>query len=222
MTQAPERFQFSPGHEAEYIYRRENGSPVLCVRRYQGSRGKTFQQAWRYLWAGTGWGRPIPKRGLPLYQLPALARNPLAAVLVVEGEKAADAADKALQPFRIPGQSFPNGLVVTTWFGGSDAVRRSNWRPLMDRDVYLWPDNDAPGEKAMANIASLAQIASLASDARTRIYRVTGPEDLPEAGDAADCTAEQMIKAVAGACPWSPRPWNAEIRSPSQESPEPG
>lgn len=63
---------------------------------------------------------------------------PEARVLVVEGEKAADAARELL------GTQF----AVTTWSGGSSAVRLADWSPLSGRDITIWPDADVPGIKA--------------------------------------------------------------------------
>jgi ATP-dependent exoDNAse (exonuclease V) alpha subunit len=84
----------------------------------------------------------------PLYNLKELSDRPQAPILVVEGEKAADAA-KAL---------FPE-LVVTTWQGGSSAVHLSDWTPLQDREVIIWPDNDPAGQKAAEQIQSRCEYA---------------------------------------------------------------
>jgi putative DNA primase/helicase len=66
----------------------------------------------------------------PLYGLELLAANPKAGVLIVEGEKAADAA-RTIAP----------GVVVT-WPGGGKAVRLTDWAPLAGRKVLIWPDQD--------------------------------------------------------------------------------
>ena len=80
----------------------------------------------------------------PLYNLPELVERLGAPILLVEGEKAADAAKELLPAF-----------VVVTWSGGAEAYKHSDWAPLTGRDVTLWPDNDAPGFKAMRGIAML-------------------------------------------------------------------
>jgi len=74
----------------------------------------------------------------PLYNLHELTSRPNAIVLVVEGEKTADAAKRL----------FPQ-YVVVSWIGGSDNVAYTDWSPLEGRNVFLWPDNDTPGLLAM-------------------------------------------------------------------------
>lgn len=83
---------------------------------------------------------PTPR---PLYNLHHLAAQPDAKVLVVEGEKAADAAARL----------FPS-LVVVSWPNGSKAVNLIDWQPLAGRSVTIWPDNDDDGRSAMAALAT--------------------------------------------------------------------
>jgi putative DNA primase/helicase len=109
----------------------------------------------------------------PIYGLDLLASNPDAGVLIVEGEKAADAA-RTISP----------GVVVT-WPGGSKAVKYTDWTPLAGRKVVIWPDRDAPGiEAAHAVAKALAGIA-----AKVRV--VTPPLSVEADGwDLADAVAE--------------------------------
>ncbi len=65
-------------------------------------------------------------------------------VIVVEGEKTADAARKI----------FTKAAVVT-WPGGCNGVNRGDWDLLKGKSVVLWPDNDEPGVNAMQKIAGL-------------------------------------------------------------------
>lgn len=74
----------------------------------------------------------------PLYNLHELTRRPEDIVLVVEGEKTCDAAKRL----------FPQ-YVCTTWIGGSDNVRYTDWAPLTGRNIFLWADNDLAGLHAM-------------------------------------------------------------------------
>lgn len=106
----------------------------------------------------------------PLYGLDRLAARPGAPVLLVEGEKAADAA----------GERFPE-YVAMTWPGGSNAVGKADFAPLRGRRVTVWPDADEPGRKA-ALAASRASIAAGASAASV----VTLPGYLPQGWDLAD------------------------------------
>lgn len=65
-------------------------------------------------------------------------------VIVVEGEKTADAARKI----------FTKAAVVT-WPGGCNGVNKGDWSLLKDKEVILWPDNDEPGLAAMNKIADI-------------------------------------------------------------------
>lgn len=131
---------------ARWAYRDADGALVGYVNRFEftkddGSTGKdvipcvfaknqtTGRSEWRWL------SFPKPR---PLYGLPYLAARPAAQVLVVEGEKTRDAAQRLLP-----------GLVVVTWPGGSKAIGHVDWSPLAGRKVVLWPDRDPAGTAAM-------------------------------------------------------------------------
>ncbi len=111
-----------------------------------------------------------PGDSRPLYGLDSLAGRPGAAVLIVEGEKAADAASKILPDF-----------VVVTWPGGSKGVGKADWAPLGGRDVKIWPDNDAPGIEAAEKVAAAALNANA-----VRVAVVILPHGLPPKWDLAD------------------------------------
>jgi len=71
-------------------------------------------------------------------------------------------------------QYVPDGWVVTTWQGGSNAWQNTDWSPLVGHRVVIWPDNDGPGVNAGAEIqavltalkvpTSLVQISSAFAD----------------------------------------------------------
>lgn len=79
--------------------------------------------------------------GFPIYNLYELIQNPDKPVLIVEGEKAADAAKTIFPDF-----------VVITWYGGSSTIRLPDWSVLKDRRITLWPDADLPGKDAMNSL----------------------------------------------------------------------
>ena len=87
----------------------------------------------------TGWHwRQLPNNR-PLYGLDYLAAAPASVpVVLVEGEKACDAARGLFR-------SYP----CITWSGGSKAISKTNFSPLVGRDVWLWPDNDLAGDKTI-------------------------------------------------------------------------
>ena len=123
-----------------WAYHNANGNVVSYVCRFDlpdgkkdvipysyKSNGKTARWQWR--------GLDTPRL---LYNLHELISRPAAVVLIVEGEKTADAA-KLL---------FPK-YVITTWIGGADGVKNADWTPLHGRKIFLWADNDVPGIHAM-------------------------------------------------------------------------
>ena len=81
-----------------------------------------------------GWRWQAPDAPRPLYQLDALAARPDAPVIVTEGEKAADAAQRLLPDY-----------VATTSSGGCKAAAKADWSPLKGRKVVIWPDADNEG-----------------------------------------------------------------------------
>ena len=72
----------------------------------------------------------------PLYGLDRVGSDSgLLPVLVVEGEKCADAAASELPDF-----------ACVSWPGGGKAPDKADWSPLKGRKVILWPDADAQRE----------------------------------------------------------------------------
>ena len=128
-----------------YTYYDEDKRAVgYVIRIIKADKSKTFLQvALRehvtlgLVWAFGGMNTPAPLYNLA--QIMAITDKP---VLVVEGEKCAEAARELLTDF-----------VVTTWSGGSNAVDKTDWRILAGREVYIWPDKDTPGKEAAEKIA---------------------------------------------------------------------
>ena len=131
----------------------------------------------------------------PMYGLDRLAENPNAQVLVVEGEKAADAAQDIFAGLGIPADK----LVAVSWPGGGKAIKHVDFSPLADRSVGLWPDADMktyptnhehagvlmpfleqPGTVAMLDI--LRAIRETAA----RVRFILPPANVPDGWDLAD------------------------------------
>ena len=132
---------------AHWTYRDSAGAILGYVVRYVDADGNKDYRPWTYgrysqnvaaSWKCATWtsGRR------PLYGLDKLAAKPAAKVLVCEGEKSADAAQKLLP-----------GMVSVTWPGGSNGLKAIDWTPLAGRNILLVPDNDPAGEKAMLGVA---------------------------------------------------------------------
>jgi putative DNA primase/helicase len=126
---------------------------------------------------------PIPGPR-PLYGLDRLNARPRATVLLVEGEKTADAAQRLLP-----------SLLAMTWAGGSKAYHLTDFAPLCGRKVVCVPDADREGRAAFGGRVTrrgkripgiLDILAGLGADAR----RVDPPIDLPDGWDLADAEAE--------------------------------
>lgn len=157
-------------------YRDAEGDLLGYVARYEPEGGKEIRcWTWgRYGDEPPAWACGHWNALRPLYGLDRLAQRPIAPVLVVEGEKAADAAGRLL-----------SGYVVVTWPGGAQAFDRADWAPVAGRPVLLWPDNDEPGRTAMRRLADLlSDPAGLACS-----VSVMDPHGKPEGWDAADAEA---------------------------------
>ncbi len=135
-----------------------------------------------------GWRWKAPPAPRPLYGLHRLAAHPAAPVLVVEGEKVADAA----------AQAFPD-LVPIAWLGGAQAVAKAEWSALQGRRVAIWPDNDQPGRKAAADVVKAATAAGAAS-----VVLLDVPADWPDGWDLADTLPEGVTADTLRVC-WMKR-----------------
>jgi hypothetical protein len=145
---------------ALWTYHDTPDEPVGVVVRWDGPNGKDIRPVARH--AG-GWrigAMPDPR---PLFGLPDLAAA--RRVIVTEGEKAADAARSL-------------GFVATTSAGGSQAAAKTDWRPLAGKEVWIMPDNDAPGRKYADTVAGI--LAKLTPAPTVRVVELP---DLPDGGD---------------------------------------
>ena len=147
---------------------------------------------------------PDEPSGRPLYGLDHLAARPDATVLVVEGEKCADAGARELPD-----------LVVMSWPGGGKAVSKANWSPLTGRKVMLWADCDAkrvpltPAEKAegldqaskpllpeadQPGVKTMAEVAETLLGMGCKVWRVQipAPGEKADGWDIADAVAEGL------------------------------
>lgn len=139
-----------------------NGSPAeKQVKPFTFCQGPNARTEWRC----KGFAEPRP-----LYGLDRLASRPGAPVLVVEGEKAADAGARRFEDH-----------VVITSPGGSKAARKTDWSPVAGRRVVIWPDADDPGTRYADDVADMARRAGAAS-----VHVVKLPASLPEGWDLAD------------------------------------
>lgn len=149
------------------------------------------RKEWRWL----GFSKPRP-----LFQLDKITGSPDVMVMVVEGEKTAEAAQKL----------FPS-VIVTCWIGGAKAIEETDWSPLKGHKILLWPDNDKtqkygethaqagqvkpwheqPGNEAMLKIEAILR------DKCPSISWVKNTDNLPDKWDVADATDWTQATATA-------------------------
>ena len=158
-----------PTQGAEHVWRYTHS---FYVCRFPG---KKIRPLW---FDGSAWRWKAPPSPRPLYNLDRLNADTTRRVLIVEGEKAADAAANL----------FPHAIAIT-WPSGCKAIDKSDWSPISGRDVILWPDNDMPGRQAMAALAE--RLMPLASTIRI----IAPPSDAPDGWDLADATWTQQQAA---------------------------
>jgi len=127
---------------ATYSYTNEDGEVTYEVLRFEP---KTFRQRrienGKAVW-GLGDTQPLP------YRLPDIINNPDKPILVVEGEKDADALANL-------------GFVATCNSGGAGKWSGVLNKYFQGRDVIILPDNDQAGEKhtktVLANLQGIAK-----------------------------------------------------------------
>ncbi len=147
-----------------YTIRLENQTGDKVVLPLTYCRNGCGREEWR--WQG------LAGNGRPLYGLDRLAAAPLKPVLVVEGEKTADVAQKLLPEMN-----------VVSWPGGTGAVNKIDWSPLEGRQITLWPDNDTAGIKAMEQITKQLMVLGVSEN---DIHQVQLPSNTPAKWDLAD------------------------------------
>ena len=98
--------------------------------------------------------------------------NPDSKILVVEGEKATHAARELLPQW-----------VILSWAGGASAVKKTDWSALENREVFIWPDADPPGQKAAETLKAVLPALNI----------VALPPDLPQGWDLADAKPDFPI-----------------------------
>lgn len=202
----------------------QEGRVLGAVHRFQTSDGGkeilpcvfaqhelSDKREWRWM------AFPEPR---PLYGLRQLELHPERPVLLVEGEKCADAGRVALE----------DEFVSVSWSGGSKAVDKSDWQPLAGKVIYAFPDCDAkrdavgnllpehkqPGMVAILKIRDL--LLKLDPATKFRLVPIPAPGDKLDGWDIADAVEEGMPKEallvlIRSAPEWQAEPERAERQS---------
>lgn len=185
--------------ETRYPLRNPDGEVVaIHVRVDKPGGGKDVK------WKSTSgaWGLNGTRlEDLPLYGVHELGEPML--VVLVEGEPARDALDKALREAEVTREQVG---VLATVTGASSTPSPEVLEVLRGHEVVLWPDRDDPGRIHMQRVAERLVGVSL----KTGLF--DWPE-APEKGDAADHAAVQgggeqaigvLLNDLLGAVAWKP------------------
>lgn len=207
-------------------YRDPEGRLVALTARTEHSGGKTvLPVTWR-INPANGWGcwtcGGFSGASTPVYGRERLSafRDSDAAILIVDGEKTADAGDRLLSPI---------GWAVLSAMGGCKAGHRADWtdvaglvgRPGRRTAIVVWPDLDRPqrnqpdpagatADRLLSAVAaSCGSIGNLLAGADCRLVRLAGSrrhgwalDDAEAEGLTADWAATQLGQAVSwsGTC----------------------
>jgi putative DNA primase/helicase len=113
----------------------EKGEWIFCTARYENESGKNIipfhykNDKWK-----TG---QLLSNNRPLMDIHKILKSEKE-ILLVEGEKCYDAAKILKDEFDI-----------TTWSGATGGIAKTDWKPLKEKIVYYWYDNDDPGRKTI-------------------------------------------------------------------------
>lgn len=126
---------------AIWDYRSKNNELLFHVVRFEKDGQKDYRP---YSFTDNGWKPIAPEAPRPLYNLPHFKKGKN--YVIVEGEKAADAAQKLC----------PWG-VATTWPNGAEAVDKADWSLLAGEKVIIWRDADPINPKTGKRAGEVAQ-----------------------------------------------------------------
>lgn len=188
---------------SRWAYRDAAGALVgytcrIEFERADGTRSKDVIPLCWQVNTGTGeakWRQGAFAEPRPLYGAELLAHFPDRHVIVVEGEKAADAGRR---------MTLGTGQIVITWPGGCKAVDKADWSILAAHrgPVTLWPDTDSQADKrtgemrpyreqpGMSAMLRIAEILAAAGKQDVLVLQVDEPGHAPDGWDAADAEAE--------------------------------
>lgn len=177
-------------HGACWTYRDEQGRALFHVTRFDptGERKQVLPLTlWRDSQNRLHWQWKALPEPRPLYGLEKLAARPHAPVMVCEGEKAAEAAQRLLPDY-----------VCITSVNGAQAAHKSDWQPLANRTVILWPDADEEGLHYARQVSELAAQAPASAVYLLDIgdFQKASSSALPAGFDAADFEIEGWDRSL--------------------------
>ncbi len=190
------RYLLGDGSLAFVVCRFPKGAKAKCKPYTPAKRG-----------GRDGWTMNLAiKEGRPLYRLGEMNKASSGKqVMVVEGEKCADAVASA----------FPKA-VVTTWHGGAKAWKYTDWSPLKGRRVLLVSDADSEGRKSMLDLARHLKGLEC-TDIRIALPEGEDHRDIAdEIAEGGGQAAGEWLKRLAA--PWrTPEPEKAASKQPKKK-----
>jgi len=167
---------------AHWTYHTPDGNRAGIIARFNLPDGKKETLPITYCrdqngdcsWQWKAMPEPRPLYGQPFDDRP---------IIICEGEKTAEAIRNA-------------GFQATTWPGGCAAVHKADFRPLANRHITVWPDNDQAGFRAMSSVIAICRKLDC------RVSIVTIPNSKPEGWDAAD-SPDEITSIIATSEPYT-------------------
>ena len=165
--------KFELNKRKHWFYTNEKGETLFLIYRVELSKPDKLGRT-KVVYPGCyingkwylklGWSQDS-KWKRPPYRLHELVKT-TKPIVIVEGEKAADAAQRFLPDY-----------FVTTFYGGCGNWHKTDWSFLKDRDVYLWPDIDKFNDKGLREFKNLSY--SLSKDGcSSKMVRVPSFEEI--------------------------------------------
>ena len=155
------------GNLKGYVFRIEKADGSKITPPLAWCENENGIKAWKW--------QAFEKENKTPYGIEKLAQSPDKPILVVEGEKTADAAQKLLPEYN-----------VLTWGGGAGNVGKTNWECLAGREVIIWPDNDVGGFKAADTLQKIVFSINAEKGLHASVGIVSLPQGIPEKWDLAD------------------------------------
>ncbi len=177
-----------------WVYKNKSSEPLMYVHRFDKVDGTKIIHP--SIHDGQKWIKNWPTKNRIPYNLNLILSEPKKEILIVEGEKSAEAARKQVQDY----------FIVTTWAGGSNSWNKTDWQVLTNRSVLLWPDQDLkidvktnkllsysnqPGPKSMTDLAR--HLTKICKEVKLINVENSSPIDGFDAADAAFFGLESFL-----------------------------
>jgi putative DNA primase/helicase len=156
-------------------YFQDKGKTIMAVARFVGQDGKKDDRPftlWHYN-GETKWrAKNLPEKR-PLWNKDELEERQNAPVILTEGQKAASVIKDILTDY-----------VCVGWYGGCNAIDKTDWTPLAGREIWFPFDADTPGRKILNKVKKIAENNDII------LHPVHPPLNVPKGWDIADAVTD--------------------------------